>query len=192
MSDIINHSGGTFSKHSLPSFLVEISRGFAAAVSSVTNVQEFVLHAQNGMYNKKNPDIVEVLINIQRNLAQMDKVCFVEVLQAHPTSPVSPRNRMNGFKCESIGEVCHLLHSYLAQRRRALSSSSNSPCNSPIRGSDSDSQLEAMETQVNIIMKPWLDIDNGCEFRIFIIGVHIHGESSCINLLLLLLLLLLL
>lgn len=159
----------SFAKHAQASYIVEIPADFVALLTEAQSVSEFVLRAQNGMFNRSNPEVVEVLSNIQRHLTQMDQTAFVEVLQQSPDKVVSPtnRNRTRGYKCESTVQVCQLLSSYLIQKRRAVANTASG---------SGRIETENESESLHLILRPWLDIDSGCEFRIFIIGVHIHGE----------------
>lgn len=169
MTDLNYEWSESFAKHAQISFIVEIPPDFIALLTEGQTVSEFVLRAQHGMYNKSNPQVVDVLSNIQRHLMQMDQTAFVEVLQQSPAQTVSPtnRNRTRGYKCEGTLEVCQLLSSYLTQKRRSVT---NSASGSGRIETENENEL------LHIILRPWLDIDSGCEFRIFIIGVHIHGK----------------
>ena len=165
----------SFAKHAQSNLLLEIPSELAKVLASTNNAADFIMRVQNGLH-RSTPEIAETLRTIERVMVQLGQVSFVEILQDKSAEAVSPTNKKKtpGFKCESTLQVCQLLTNYLAaQRRLSRSSSSMSTAEST---SGKETSFDA--PSVKLIMKPWLDIDSGCEFRIFIIGVHIHGAFS--------------
>ena len=174
-SDMVDLGSGwseSFAKHAQSILLLEIPSEFAKVLASTSNAADFIMRVQNGLH-RSSPEIADTLRVIENSMVQLGKVSFIEILQGNNSEAASPTNmkKTPGFKCESTLQVCQLLTNYLAaQKRLSRSSSSMSTAEST---SGKETSFDA--PSVNITLKPWLDIDTGCEFRIFIIGVHIHG-----------------
>lgn len=172
MVDLACDWSSSFAKHAQQSLLVELPHEFTRVLASTSNASDFIMRVQNGLH-RSSPEIAATFTQIERILTQMGQISFVEIVQ-QSSGGVSPtlKKKTAGYKIESTLQVCQLLVNYFAAQKRQAQAkvAAGAADNASGTGTSNDDSAS-----VNIIMKPWLDIDTGCEFRIFIIGVHIHG-----------------
>ena len=159
-----SHWNNSYSSFAETHYVVAIPLGFIEAFElHLYNPAEFVLQAQNGMYSKSCPEIVDVLSNIQRYLTMMDTISFVRIQQRPAHEDDMPRNRTRGDKCETVDQVCAVLARYIAQQRHAVT------------GSSGDMQI--WQTAASLVLKPWIDISTGCEFKVYIDDTKVQSKG---------------